>query len=70
MPCRSMDEGGNPHQYTAEVFHGCMRDNQAAKGKVAAVNSLREALMASLEKAAPEDTAEYKALLAAQGVKH
>ncbi len=23
-----MDKGGNPHQYTAEVFEACTRDNQ------------------------------------------
>uniref|UniRef100_A0A7S0QZP0 Mediator of RNA polymerase II transcription subunit 10 n=1 Tax=Chlamydomonas leiostraca TaxID=1034604 RepID=A0A7S0QZP0_9CHLO len=60
-----MDEGGNPNQYTAEVFQGCTRDNQAAKGKVAAVACLRDTLLSSLEKEAPAEVAEYKAALSA-----
>ncbi|GFH12240.1 mediator complex subunit 10, partial [Haematococcus lacustris] len=58
-----VDQGGNPHQYTAEVFEACVRDNQLVKGKVVAVQSLYDALLAELTTQQPEVAAAYRALV-------
>ncbi|KAJ9528629.1 hypothetical protein QJQ45_020394 [Haematococcus lacustris] len=62
-----VDQGGNPHQYTAEVFEACVRDNQLVKGKVVAVQSLYDALLAELTTQQPEVAAAYSLAAAAQG---
>jgi len=61
-----LDDGGNVNQYTAEVFHGCVRDNQASKGKVEAVQCLWDAVMAKLGADAPEQAQSYRQLLGTQ----
>ncbi len=39
--CRHVDEGKNPTGYTKELFGRGVSANQAAKGKVSAVQTLR-----------------------------
>jgi hypothetical protein len=38
---RFVDAGGHPDAYVRAAFEGAMRDNQAAKGRVAAIAALR-----------------------------
>ena len=43
-----VDGGGNPDVYTSAAFKQGLADNQAAKGKVEAISSLREALISKI----------------------
>ncbi|KAG1677203.1 hypothetical protein FOA52_013401 [Chlamydomonas sp. UWO 241] len=54
-----LDDGGTPDQYTAEAFRVALGDNQAAKGKVSALSSLRTQLLSELSNVAPEESAQY-----------
>mmetsp|Transcript_12344 Transcript_12344/g.21847 ORF Transcript_12344/g.21847 Transcript_12344/m.21847 type:complete len:134 (+) Transcript_12344:79-480(+) len=55
-----VDDGGNPHQYTAEAFAACVHDNQVVKSKVLAVQALHDSLLHSLHSTQPEVAATYQ----------
>ncbi|GAX84146.1 hypothetical protein CEUSTIGMA_g11569.t1 [Chlamydomonas eustigma] len=63
---RYMDDGGIPDSYTAETFKAALADNQASKGKVQAINHLREDLLEQLEKHMPSETEDYRTMLQSQ----
>jgi Transcription factor subunit Med10 of Mediator complex len=43
-----VDEGGNPDVFTSEIFRQCLRENQAAKGKVEAFRCVSKGAGAGL----------------------
>lgn len=59
---RFVDEGGNPDAFFGSATRAALRDNQAAKGKVTALESFREAILTEADKAFPEDAATYRQL--------
>jgi mediator of RNA polymerase II transcription subunit 10 len=64
---RFVDEGGNPDAFFGSATRAALRDNQAAKGKVVALKSFREAILKEAAEAFPEDAAAYSGLTAAPG---
>eukprot|EP00884_Botryococcus_braunii_P013808 jgi/Botrbrau1/22428/Bobra.0091s0030.1 len=56
---RYLDEGGNPDEFTTEVFHRANRGNQLAKGKSDALAAFRDALLKEAREAFPDATEEY-----------
>lgn len=66
---RALDAGGNPDISTLDLFKQALSQNQATKGKVQALEQLREDLNKELQQAYPEASSAYLALKAAPAAK-
>lgn len=62
---RALDTGSNPDISTLNLFKQGLQENQATKGKVAALEDLRNKLSTEIQQAYPEAAQSYQNLKAA-----
>lgn len=61
--CRHVDDGGHPDDFVRQTFTRAVADNQLAAGRVAAIQALKDQLLASATAAFPEAAAVYNSVM-------
>ncbi|KAF8056022.1 MED10B [Scenedesmus sp. PABB004] len=64
--CRFVDAGGHPDDFVRLAFRSAVADSQLAAGRVAAMQALREELLAQTAAAFPEAAAAYDEVVQAK----